>query len=270
MKNCLVYLIDDKEDDIADFSKSIGLVEKNLVPFCEPFDIIVFHEENFYPFKDLIKTNFPIIYKEIKFELPNYPEEILKEIPELYPHPTHQNGPIAYWHKGFPMGYRHMCKFFFCDILKYISHYDSYMRLDSDSFILDPVSHDIFNWFNSNKLDYAYIEPAVQIDNQLVCQGLNETVSKWLEDESIKTIADINKIQNGTLYYTNFEMCRVFAMISKESRDFYTFINKTGKIFSKRWGDHILRYLQVNLFFNPDKVKPVAGIHYQHGAIYKT
>jgi hypothetical protein len=269
-KSCVAYLVRATQEDVESLNKSLDLLEKNVSPFCSEFDILLFHEEDLEPFKDKILKRERIIYKKVSFVLPPYQQDILDEIPEFYPHPTHQNGPIAYWHKGFTMGYRHMCNFFFSGIFEYLSDYESYMRLDTDSFILSPIGYDIFEWFNSNNLSYAYIAPAIQVDNQAVCEGLNDTVSEWIDRKSIKTKINIKEIENGTLYYTNFEMCRVSSMRSEESRSFYTLINKTGRIFSKRWGDHVLRYLQVNLFFEIGEVSPVSGIHYQHGAIYNT
>ena len=236
----------------------------NILPFCKPFDIIVFHEKDLISFKKNIISGDRVIYKEIEFKLPDYPEEILVQIPKFYPHPAHG-------HEGFTMGYRHMCRFFFSEIFPLLNGYQTYMRLDTDSYILDPINYDIFDWFNSHELIYSFIAAAVQIDNQTVCRGLNDEVFKWLDDNSLDTEINILEIPNGKLFYTNFEMCNIcWFSNSSKSKNFYKFINETGKIFSERWGDHILRYLQVSLFCNPAKVQPVVGIHYEHGVIYKT
>ena len=269
MKNCITYLVRASDKDIEEFNQSLALIEKNLLPFCENVDVIVFHEADLIPFMDKIKTKVSLIYKEIKFVLPDYPPEILKEIPELYPHPTHQNGPIAYWHKGFTMGYRHMCQFFFCDIFQYIKDYNYSMRLDTDSFIHTPLKYDIFKYMENMDAIYSYIEPAVQLDNPLVCQNLNLIVRNWLVDEQIPIRQNIDNIPNGKLYYTNYEICKVDWFVNDtRSQLFYQFIKNTGKIFSARWGDHILRYLQINLFADMKRVIPSHGFVYQHGATY--
>jgi len=271
MKNCITYLVRASDQDIDHFNRSLDLIEKNLLPFCRDVDIIVFHEKDLAPFKNKISSNIPLIFKEIEFILPEYNKDIKDEIPEFYPHPTHGNGPIAYGHKGFPMGYRHMCRFFFSEIFNHISEYKTYMRLDTDSFILDPVNHDIFEWFNTQGFVYSYIAPAIQIDEQKVCEGLNEVVNKWIKENNIQTISSIDKIPNGTLYYTNFEIGNIQWFLEDEKVVLFSkFINDSGKIFSKRWGDAPLRYLQINLFCEKNKISPVHGIHYQHGATYQT
>lgn len=270
MKNCITYLVRASDKDIEEFNQSLLLIEKNLIPFCKDIDVIIFHEKDLEPFKDKIKHNVKLIFKEIKFKLPDYSDDILKEIPELYPHPTHQNGPIAYWHKGFTMGYRHMCKFFFCDIFRHISEYEYSMRLDTDSFIHSPLNYDIFEYMKFKDAIYSFIAPAIQLDNPLVCKDLNNIVKEWIIENRILVKENIDNIPNGKVYYTNYEICKVDWFLNDyRSNLFYKFINDTGKIYSARWGDHILRYLQMNLFCEQSKLIPSHGFTYQHGAIYK-
>lgn len=269
MKNCIVYLLNSKKEDVENFNKSISLVRKNLLPNTKNCDVIIFHEKNLD--KSLINDSSKLVFLEIEFSIEQYPKEISNKFLEYFPHPTHQNGPIAYWHKGFTMGYRHMCSFFSFEVFKKIQGYRTYMRLDSDSYILESVNYDIFEWFNSNNLNYACVSEAIQIDNQKVCDGFNNFVKEVIEKYNLQTFLNINEIPNGKLFYTNFEMCNVGWFLNNKNIEILSKeIIDSGNIFLKRWGDHIIRFMQISLFSESEKVKGVSGLKYQHGAIYTT
>ena len=110
--NCIIYLVRTSDKDVEQFNESLELLEKNLLNYTDSTDVLVFVEESFEPYKPKVKTNLELLYQTIEFDLPEYPPEILENIPEFYPHPTHGNGPIEWGHPGFTMGYRHMCRMF--------------------------------------------------------------------------------------------------------------------------------------------------------------
>jgi len=171
--NCILYLVRSSEDDLNDFNKSLSLLESNLIPYTSDVDLVVFCEESFEGYKSRVESNLNIKYQTIEFKLPEYSEEILNKIPEFFPHPTHGNGPVAWGHPGFSMGYRHMCRFFSGEMYKYdiIKNYDYYLRLDTDSFIHTPLNYDIFEWAKVNECYYGFIAPAIQQDNEKVVEG---------------------------------------------------------------------------------------------------
>lgn len=259
-KNCIVYLVRSTKDDIDGLNKSLELVSKNVLPFSENFDILLFHEDSLDSFlPDIIKLP-NIKFHKIEFSVPDYPEEIKNNIPEFYPHPTHGNGPIAWGHPGFTLGYRHMCRFFAGEIFKndILKDYDYYMRLDTDSFILSPLNYDIFKWAKEKKCYYGYIAPAVQHDNPKVAEGLSSKVREKYP----------NSIPEFLLYYTNFELVYL-PWFRGKYMEFYDYVDKLGGIYTNRWGDHIIRFLGVNLFMNKENIIPVHGFTYQHGAVYR-
>ena len=91
--NCIIYLVRSSEKDVEEFNKSLALLEENLLKYTTA-DILVFVEESFEKYKSKVETNLELLYQTIEFNLPDYPSEILDNIPEFYPHPTHGNGPI--------------------------------------------------------------------------------------------------------------------------------------------------------------------------------
>ena len=258
--NCILYLVRSSDDDLIDFNKSLELVEKNLVPFTNDVDLLVFCEKSFENYKPKVKTNLNIRYQTVNFELPLYDKEILANIPEFYPHPTHGNGPVAWGHPGFSLGYRHMCRFFSGHMYEFdiIKEYEYYLRLDTDSFIHTPINYDIFQWAKSNNCYYGYIAPAVQTDNQKVIEGLWEFVNDIYP----------NRIPEGMMFYTNFELGKVDWFLTSSYMEFYNNIDKSGGIYTKRWGDAPIKFLGINLFMKKENIKPVTGFTYQHGAVY--
>lgn len=258
--NCIVYLVRSSEDDLIDFNKSLSLLEKNLIPFIDNVDLVVFCEKSFEKFKSRVETQLDIKYQLIEFNLPDYPKEILDNIPEFFPHPTHGNGPVAWGHPGFSMGYRHMCRFFSGEMYKFdvIKNYDYYLRLDTDSFIHTPLNYDIFEWAKENECYYGFIAPAVQQDNEKVVEGLWDFVNQVYP----------NNIPDRLMFYTNFELGKVSWFLTSEYMNFYNYIDKSGGIYSRRWGDAPIKFLGINLFMNKQNIIPVQGFTYQHGAVY--
>ena len=258
--NCILYLVRSSEDDLKDFNKSLALLEENLLPFTGEVDLVVFCEESFEEYKPRVETKQNIRYVTIEFDIPDYPQEIVDNIPEFYPHPTHGNGPVAWGHPGFSMGYRHMCRFFSGEMYKFdiVREYDYYLRLDTDSFIRTPLNYDIFEWAEKNECYYGFIAPAIQQDNEKVVEGLWDFVKDRYP----------NDIPDRYMFYTNFELGKVSWFLTSEYMNLYNEIDKCGGIYTKRWGDAPIKFLGINLFMNRKNIIPVQGFTYQHGAVY--
>lgn len=259
--NCILYLVRSSQQDVNDFNKSLELVEKNLLNYSNSTDVLVFCEESFEEYKPLVKSNVNIRYETIEFKVPDYPQEILDQIPEFFPHPTHGNGPIEWGHPGFSMGYRHMCRFFSGEVYKHkaVQEYDYYLRLDTDSFIHTPLNYDIFEWAKVNQCYYGYVAPAVQKDNPKVIEGLWDYVNDLYP----------NDIPEGLMFYTNFELGKVKWFLTSPYMEFYNSLDETGGFYTKRWGDAPVKFLGINIFLSEKHIIPVNGFTYQHGAVYE-
>ena len=260
MRNCIIYLVRSSNQDVEDFNKSLKLLEINLLSQTKNVDVLVFCEESFNDYKSKVYTNISLKYQQIEFNIPNYSQKILEQIPEFFPHPTHGDGPVAWGHPGFTMGYRHMCRFFSGQLYEFdiVKDYDYYLRLDTDSFIHTPLSYDIFDWAEKNECYYGYIAPAVQVDNPKVVEGLSERVNEILP----------NNIPSGTMFYTNFELGKISWFLHSGYMEFYNYLDKSGGFYIKRWGDAPIKFLGVNLLMKCKNIIPVNGFTYQHGAVY--
>ena len=270
MKNCITYLLRSSSDDINMINRSLSLLEINLLSKTKNYDVIIFHENNLGDLKNKINTNIELIFHEISIATPNYSDDIKSIIPEFFPHPTHGNGPIAWGHPGFTMGYRNMCRFFSGEFhkIKILKKYKYYLRLDTDSYILSPLNYDIFEYANNVNLIYGYCDPAIQIDNPKVVEGLKDFTKNYIYSNNTQTYFDINLIPEGKMFYTNFELGLVEWFTNSEYIKYYKEIDSSGNIYIKRWGDAPIKYLGVTLFCDPSRVIPIRGFTYQHGAVY--
>lgn len=259
--NCIIYLVRSTDEDVEMLNQSLALLEENLLKFTSNTDVLIFVENTFTDLNDKVQTNLDLKYYLVEFDVPDYPEEIANQIPEFFPHPTHGNGPVAWGHPGFSMGYRHMCRFFSGEMYKQsvIRKYDYYLRLDTDSFIHTPLNYDIFAWAKNNHCDYGFIAPAVQTDNPKVIEGLWEFANELYP----------NNIPEGMMFYTNFELGKVDWFLTSPYMEFYNKIDQHGGIYTKRWGDAPIKFLGINLFMPQENIQSVAGFTYQHGAVYQ-
>jgi hypothetical protein len=273
MKDCIVYLAGNSEDNIKDFYKSLSLLYENYIKTFQ-CDVVVFHEKEFIQrLPELVKTfpNIPFKFFEIEFKLPEYPPSILENILEYFPHPTHGNGPVAWGHPGFSMGYRHMCNFFAGEFYLHpaLDEYDYYMRLDSDSYLLKPIEYNVFDKMKSIDAIYGYIGAAIQIDNPKVVCGLWDCVkdfsnkSDYVSDKNI-----IDHIPNGKMFYNNFEIGNIKWFREKPYQSLYEHIKDSGGIYTNRWGDAPIRFFGIALLADKKRTLNITDIAYQHGAIY--
>lgn len=265
-KNAVVYLLNNNEKDKNNFRSSIGLLVKNYLNKF-PCDVICFHEKDFDKneiklIKDNVKIN--IIFEEIEFNLPNYNQEILNQIPEYFPHPDFPEC------QGFSLGYRHMCRFFAGEVFKQkvLEKYEYIWRLDTDSFILEEISNSVFIKMKDNDCDYGYIN--IQNDHEGVIKNLWDTCYEYFKSVGdFKHFFETDKDKHfRKVYYTNFEIFNMSWFKSDEYQSFYKFIDESAGIYKYRWGDHILRYIALNCLSSPNKCLFYNDIKYYHSELY--
>ena len=259
-KNCVVYLVDTRNSDINDFINSVGTIERFFIK-NNPSDIICFHEESLNPYLVQIQShiNLPVIFKQVDFFIPTHNKDL--EIPEVY---------YVEENNAFSLGYRHMCRFFAGEIFKQeiLNSYDYYMRMDSDSFLTKEVPYNIFNYMQSNKKYYGYLEASRDYDHPNAASGFWSIGLDWYqENKNICYKEPFKDIPELLLYNTNFEICNIEYFKSSKYMDFYNFVDKTGGIYTKRWGDHIIKMLGVGMTFNDENKHSITDFGYRHGSL---
>jgi len=271
-KDCIVYLLRAAQRDVDLFISSVKSLERHFFSKND-VDVLCFHERDLLPYISQILNSVETKIKFIKIEFSIPESNNHLDIPSFYPHPTHGNGPIAWGHPGFSLGYRHMCRFFSGEIFKRqeLNEYRFYMRMDNDSFILKDVTYNVFDYMESNKKHYGFIAPAVQYDHPKVSEGLWDESLEWYnKNKNICVLEPLKDIELYKMYYTNFEICSLEWFKTGNYMKYYDFIDSLGGFFTKRWGDAIVRYLGVNLLMHEDNKYPIYDIAYRHGDSYNT
>lgn len=248
---CFCYLANHTPQAMTDGIKSLGLLYNNYLKRF-PAPVIIFHEPDLTSMqRQRLSQCIPggITFQEIEFHTPGHIKDITTQT---------------------RVGYLHMCRFFANEIFHHpaLADYDYYCRLDTDSFILSPVSVDIFAQAALDNLGYGFINDSIR-DQAWCSLGLWRCVERYLaERPNLVTRAKLySDIQERRLYYTNFELCRVEWFRQEPWRSYFDYIDKDGGIYRERWGDHIIRYIGVRLFMSEKQIQRITSVHYSHQGI---
>jgi hypothetical protein len=257
IKAVIVYLVRSRARDIADLKRSLSLLDAN---FNDQFDypVFIFHEDfNKRLMEDIRKaTRSNVKFEKVEFEIPDFLNKM--EIPEF----------VYVDEFEFPIGYRHMCRFFSGLIFQHsaLKDYDWYWRLDTDSFLLDKVNYDVFQFMQEHNYMYGYIQ--ILKDEPDAVKGLWDITKKYIEDNNIEPTFLHKFTPNGSwdrsYYYTNFEISNLNFWRSDEFMNYFNYLDMSGGIYKHRWGDHVIHLLAIAMFMPEDKVYRFSDISYQH------
>lgn len=278
--NAIVILVRNDYRDIMDLNECFKSIQESIPETLLDCEVVIFHESGFNSFKEEIvipKGKFPkVIFLEISLSVPqNISEKFGTRILDFYPHPTHGNGPLGFGHPGFTIGYRSMCRFFSAEIfvldIVRDKGYEYLMRLDTDSRFLKGSGESLFTWAELNQISYSFIQSAVQWDNFKMIKYFKITALRYFASKGIKYFLKALFVPRGKVYYTNFEICKVQFFASKQWQSFYDEIDATGGFYLHRWGDHIFRFMGVNVLLKKKERSPIpGGFVYQHGGTFSS
>jgi hypothetical protein len=89
-------------------------------------------------------------------------------------------------------------------------------------------------------------------------------VCRWLRAQHIATVKPISRIPEGFMYYTNFELASVHWFRESPYWQMYEVIDRTGGIYTTRWGDAPIHGLGVSLFMADKRKTELPDVHYRH------
>jgi len=225
------------------------------------YPVVIFHDdlnaEAVKSLADVLKQDLGYIpdnveFVRLRFETP----PSVSTDPHLYDPPLTQ----------FRLGYRHMCRFFGGLVFNHpaLSEYRYCWRLDSDSFILSTVTVDPFEHMRNNNFKYAFID-RLDRDEAFACVGIWEATQKYMQDNK-DILGHIVPSWNMEVYYTNFEIYDMDFFRGEKYQSYFNYLDSTGNIYYRRWGDHCIRYLGLSMFANPSDIWCVKDFAYQHGS----
>jgi hypothetical protein len=259
MNAAIVYLT--RKQDINLLVRSLRLLNNFFIDKFQ-YPVIILEDDLDNTDKEQIKLSLNDIkiknfiqFENISFSLPHS----LSLDSSLYHPPLDE----------FKMGYRSMCHFFAGEIFnhKLLQKYDWIWRLDSDSYILNPIDYDPFEYMKQNNKVYGYISEYMQ-DQPYVVEGLFETTKQFVEQNNIKPNSILQQsLTNGwnsEMFYTNFEIINTKFIKKAGYMKYYEFLNLTNNIFYKRWGDAPIRWLGINMVAQENEIYCIKDISYQH------
>lgn len=174
------------------------------------------------------------------------------------------------WSKRSKWGYEHMIRFFFVDLLDRDlalmtngegEAYKYWMRMDSDSSLKSPVTDPFAGFDKDEKLDY--MSNRANKDCGKVALGLKGMAKDYMAKHGIdpSAVASANAKGECVLgFYNNLELGRISSFQSKEAYEWRDAVIASKGIYLHRWGDALLRRLQIEI--TGMKIQPVPAALY--------
>jgi alpha 1,2-mannosyltransferase len=250
MNPVICYLTRNDEKTVKQLLCSLTLLEKNWPLTQLGIPKVIFHEHGFkHEYKRLIQKKFHVRFIEIELKpqisiIPEFEDKL-----------------------NYSIGYRNMCQFFHSEFYKYLDGYDWFMRLDTDSYIIDKIQYNLFQYLETNNKVYGYIAEIPEWD--LSSKNLDVWFESFTEELGIKTEFYKEIIKDGKFtykhFYNNFEIINRKYFEDPTVDYIIDKVNKSGNIYRWRWGDHIVRTLILSLCYKKDQIHRFQDIGYHHG-----
>jgi len=249
MTSAIVYLLRSTPSDIHDIIISLNSLYTYFIKFYT-YPVIIFVEHNFTEeYTQRIVQNIPFtpLFEYIIFK--TYEELNDTNIQKVLQ--TH--GGKQLW----PLGYRHMCRFWSGDFLNntILKGYKYIWRMDSDAYILQEITYDLFLHMKEKDLSYAYSN--ICSDEEEVCKGLYEFSKNFFKENNIEFTW-----KPYTMFTTHVEIIDMEKFTQSMYFEYYNKIDETNCFYLKRWGDAPIRYIGLtNVHLTIEKLHIV----YHHG-----
>ena len=231
--------------------KSIYLLRK-YCKWGKNYDVTIFHEKNY---RNLFKICLKILFNRLCFI------EISLNTPDLFKEIKYLESTSK-----FGEGYRNMCRFFNSEFYIYLKDYDWYCRLDTDSYIIEKIEYNLFDFMSNHNMIYGYV--AEVLESPDVVLGLGDFIKEYnLNNEIVPTNSNLI-FDNGRytlrMIYTNFEIINLSFFYQYRVQKFINHIDESGNIYKYRWGDAPLRTFTINNFLRKDQIIRFDDIGYMH------
>jgi alpha 1,2-mannosyltransferase len=148
-----------------------------------------------------------------------------------------------------------------------LDEYDWFMRIDTDSFILEDINYNVFEYMVNKKKIYGYIGELPEWPP--VCKDIDFWIEEFIHKHNIPKTDFYNfVVSNGTYsfreVYNNFEITSKEYYNTPQVKFMIDEFNKSGNIYRLRWGDHLLKTLILSLCFDRNRIHRFSDIGYHH------
>ena len=141
--------------------------------------------------------------------------------------------------------------------------YTHVMRLDDDSYILSPITFNIFDYMRTNNKRYGFRQPVYEDGGN----HFHAVVNQYLIDNpssTFKYFEDLYKKDRGVSFYNNLFIADISFFLSSPASDLLRVIDESKLIFTQRTGDLVIHSAVVRLFLPPNQIHWFRDFTYEH------
>eukprot|EP00762_Andalucia_godoyi_P002764 ANDGO_04415.mRNA.1 Glycolipid 2-alpha-mannosyltransferase len=296
---CVVFLIQRvhssfHRESLSNLSKSLHLLFENW-PDVRNYDVLLFHGGEFDSWTAAQELNAALGRAISAFV------KVVRVPHRYWGVPTDTVGKEVYmqdWdHQWQSEGYRHMTRWFAYNMMEYLHEvgYDYVIRLDDDSFVRTPIVDDPFVQMQMNQWVYGYhmllLEPVYLMLPEVVAHYIQQhSVNPTMlfdyvsPERNVKSLLlprqgwNLQNLSNswpcvgpscgtgwsGVAYYTNFFVADIGFWMRPEVREFWLYLDRSGGMYLRRWGDVMVHTMIVQIFAKPSEVHQFDDFVYEH------
>ena len=257
-KGIIVYKLGPKESEVDHLRLSLRLLMRHHNSAFR-YPILIAHDE---PLGPVVRAELTAIAKGVRLSFVKLHVEL----------PRHLSaGSVPETVLGFPVAYRHMIRWKVGQLwlMPELSSYEYVWSLDTDAFIVAPLTYDVFGLMKAKQATYGYVD--VNVETPEVADGLGECVDDFLRRRPALHQTMLNDFRSGarrrwdgSKFYTNFQVARLDFGQSDAFRDLFKHIDEDGGIYRHRWGADPILFLAVHLFLSRADVVHFADVPYVH------
>lgn len=257
-KVCIVYLVSPRErmheKGFMNYPRVVSKLEifkdslKTAVKYLPNYPIYIFHED--YTIADKNKVQKYAKDRKLIFVKVNF--DLYKGKTNLDEWMKKQKGFV----EGRPAGYRMMCRFF-CGVMqnsKEVSKFDYYIRLDHDSFFIEPNKLNIENCIKKYNFEYLFRSYFTDRKEKDALWEFTKNFAKRnnLSLEGFKQLGmlDSRGNYNGLCPYNNFHASKVSFWKRKDVSNYLQEMETIDGIIKLHWQDANVHAMLMGLF-NP-------------------
>ena len=266
-KAVITYLIGRRSEHYLDLIDSLIALELHFLSRF-PYPVIIFHEGLGPDEMERLR----LIYEQVVFHR--------LDRSFLFPPDHIDQSKVPSMIGGHAtVGYRHMCRFFSGTMFRYplLAAYDWFWRLDSDSFILGPLSFDPFRRMAEGGQVYGYM--GLGREDEYLTTGLWSATTDYMLAHGItsppallrphlESVAASPSLPLGSwdrsYYYTNFEIGNLSFFRSEAYQSYFRHLDSEGGFYYYRWGDAPIRLLGVSIHASAGSVYRFDDLPYSH------
>ena len=259
----IVYLADFRDPGRVDMlERSLALLEENFLGRF-PYPVILFHEKMG---KTLDNTK-----ARLRQQVPSHRLHF-REVIGFTEIPAYLNASEVLAGTRYSLGYRFMCRFWAHGVFQQpaMKKLTYYWRLDTDLFLMKPVTLDPFLYMAQHRLDYFF--GATSSETPSVVVGLWGAVLRYmklhdLDNQRLRDYMSIYGGYNMLIFWNNFEVSRTDLWRSEAYRSYFEYLDRTGGVMLRRWGDAPIRTLALAALFPQARLEQWHGLCYFHGSV---